>query len=91
MSRVAINSQEPGQEAVGYKLQGCKLSNLRTSKDAHVSSNTAEHYKATKLQICKNELTENIRLYGYKHIPHSLMAHEGLADIYIYIYVSTHS
>ena len=49
LSRVAVNNQQPGYKAVRYKLQGCKLSNLRISEDAHVSSNITEHYKAVKL------------------------------------------
>ena len=49
LSRVAVNNHQPGYKTVRYKLQGCKLSNLRISEDAHVSSNTTEHYKAVKL------------------------------------------
>ena len=48
-SRLAVNNHQPGYKTVRYKLQGCKLSNLRISEDAHVSSNITEHYKAVKL------------------------------------------
>ena len=46
LSRLAVNNHQPGYKTVRYKLQGCKLSNLRISEDAHVSSNITEHYKA---------------------------------------------
>ena len=49
LSRLAVNNHQPGYKTVRYKLQGCKLSNLRISEDAHVSSNITKHYKAVKL------------------------------------------
>ena len=44
-----VNNRQSGCKAVRYKLQGCKLSNLRISEDAHVSSNVTKNYKAVKL------------------------------------------
>ena len=44
-----VNNQRPGYKAVRYKLQGCKLSNLRLSEDADVSSYITEQCKAVKL------------------------------------------
>ena len=49
LPRVVVNNHQPDYKAVRYKLQGYKLSDLRISEDAHVSSNTTEHYKAVKL------------------------------------------
>ena len=40
LSSLVVNNHQPGYKTVRYKLQGCKLSNLRISEDAHLSSNT---------------------------------------------------